>query len=183
MLEILNNLMPLKVSDQYMVRPITEVDKYDMYEIYSNVNISKYVAHKNHSSIEETEEFIQILHERINKGANLYLGICEVSSSKLIGIIRFLIKDNPDILTIGYALNERFWGQGIVPLVLDKLVEFVKAEGKYKALRATVRPENLQSRRCLEKLGFEIKGRFIKTDGTEANSSDNERLLFLKDLE
>jgi hypothetical protein len=80
MLEILNNLMPLKVSDQYMVRPITEVDKYDMYEIYSNVNISKYVAHKNHSSIEETEEFMQIMHERINKEANLYLGICEASS-------------------------------------------------------------------------------------------------------
>lgn len=182
MLEIIQNQLPIIISDNYKLRRIGKNDQKDMFEIYSNEKISKYVSNKVHTSIKDTEEFIDLIDERIKAGTNVYLGICDISSDKLIGIIRFLRKEDPEILTIGYALNEIYWGKGIVPGALIKLIELIKVDGEFLGLRATVRPENIKSKRCLQKLGFEMAGSFFKNEIVEGKIIESERLLYYKVL-
>jgi len=182
MLTILQNQLPIKVSEHYLVRFINSGDSEGVFQLYSNEKIAKYVVRKTHSAIEESEEYIEILKQRIECGNDIYLGICEAASQKLIGIIRFLEKEDPSILTIGYALNEEYWGQGIVAAAVNKLVELIKAEGSYSKLRATVRPENINSQKCLEKLGFELVGKFNKVELVESKEVETERLLYFKAL-
>jgi len=182
LLSILQNQLPIKVSEQYLVRHINSDDSEGVFQLYSNEKIAKYVARKTQSSIEEAEEFIKIINERMKEGNDIYLGICEAASQKLIGIIRFLEKEEPGTLTIGYALNEEYWGQGIVAASVNQLIEFIKLYGGYSKLRATVRPENINSQKCLEKLGFELVGKFNKIESVDNKEIETERLLYFKAL-
>jgi ribosomal-protein-alanine N-acetyltransferase len=178
MLSIIQNQLPLKVSDKYFIRHITTYDKEDLFQIYNNEKIAKYVVRKTHSFIKDTEEFIQVINQRIREGNNLYLGICEKQSKKLIGIIRFLKKEDPSTLTIGYALNEDYWGHGIVYTAVNNLIELIKLDGTYTRIRATVKPENINSQKCVEKLGFKLHGRFNKSEIIDNKEIATERLLY-----
>ncbi|MBZ9687469.1 GNAT family N-acetyltransferase [Clostridium estertheticum] len=180
MLNIFQNQLPIKVSDKYLIRYISNDDKKDLFQIYSNKKIAKYVVRKTHCSIKDTEEFIQLIKQRMKEGNNIYLGICEECSQKLIGIIRFLEKEDPSTLSIGYALNEDYWGRGIIYTVVNNLIEFIKLEGTYKRMRATVKPENINSQKCVEKLGFILQGKFNKSEIIDNKEIETVRLLYYK---
>ena len=164
MLDVIKNQLPINVSNKYFIRYISRHDKEDLFQLYSNEKVAKYVARKTHVSIKDTEEFIQLINQRMSDGNNLYLGICEIDSQKLIGIIRFFKKETPTALTIGYALNEDYWGHGIVNIALSDLFQRIKIDGTYTKIRATVKHENISSQRCLEKLGFKLHGKLNKIE-------------------
>lgn len=172
--------LPIRVSDKYEVNYINIDYLEDLFQMYSNEKISKYVARKNHNNLKDTEEFIKEIDQRIKEGNNLYLGIYDSELDKLIGIIRFLEKEDKTTLTLGYALNESYWGKRIVPLALEKLIQLIKVEGTYERLRATVREENISSQRCLEKLGFELAEKIFKEPALD--EKEDYRLLFYKNL-
>ncbi|GCD10514.1 GNAT family N-acetyltransferase [Clostridium tagluense] len=182
MLSIIQNQLPIKVSDKYLIRYISNDDKEDLFQIYSNEKIAKYVVRKIHCSIKDTEEFIQLINRRMKEGNNIYLGISENHSKKLIGIIRFLKKEEPSILTIGYALKEDYWGHGIIYTAVNNLIELIKLDGTYTRIRATVKPENINSQRCVEKLGFKLHGKFNKSEIIDNKEIETERLLYYRIL-
>jgi len=53
---------------------------------------------------------------------------------------------------------------------------------EYKKIRATVRPENTNSQRCLEKLRFELSGRFMKSEIIDDKKIESERLFYIRSL-
>ncbi|MBZ9623843.1 GNAT family N-acetyltransferase [Clostridium sp. FP2] len=182
MLSIIQNQLPIEVSDKYLIRYISNYDKEDLFQIYSNEKIAKYVVRKTHYSVGDTEEFIQLINQRMKEGNNIYLGIFENNSKKLIGIIRFLKKEEPSTLTIGYALKEDYWGHGIIYTTLNNLIELIKLDGTYTRIRATVKPENINSQRCVEKLGFKLHGKFNKSEIIDNKEIETERLLYYRIL-
>ncbi len=182
MLSIIQNQLPIEVSNKYLIRYISNDDKVDLFKIYSNEKIAKYVVRKTHNSIKDTEKFIQLIIQRMKDGNNIYLGICEKHSQKLIGIIRFLEKEDSSTLTIGYALNENYWGRGIIYTAVTNLIELIKVEGIYNRMRATVKPENINSQRCVEKLGFELHGKFKKSEIIDNKEIETVRLLYYRIL-
>jgi ribosomal-protein-alanine N-acetyltransferase len=184
MLNILKDQLPITISDELVVRMIDFSDRQGLFEMYSNEKVSKYVSRKVHTSLEDAEELVELINQRIKDGSNLYVGVCETCSQKLIGIIRFISKeDDLGAITIGYALNEDYWGRGIMPLVLNKLIQLISLDKSHIKLRATVRPENVKSQRCLEKLGFELDGRFMKKEIVNGEEVETERLEYFKNLQ
>jgi len=182
MLDIIQNQLPIKVSDEYFIIHINNYDKEDLFQLYSNKKTAKYIVAKAHSCMKDTEEFIQLINQRMKDGNNIYLSICENHSRKLIGIIRLLKKDDPSTLTIGYALNEEYWGHGIIYMAVSNLIEAIKLDGTYTRIRATIKPENINSQRCVEKLGFKLHGIFNKSEIIDNKESKTERLLYYKTL-
>lgn len=183
MLEIIKDKLPISASQEYIIDNITKNFKGDLFNIYSNENIAKYVVRKTHTTIEDTEEFIELMRERMKANTNLYLGIYTLSPKKLIGIVRLLKKEEPGILTIGYALSEEYWGKGIISLAVGSLIPLIKEEGTYSALRATIREENINSQRCIEKMGFQLSGKFKKIENVHGKEEvESERLLYYKEL-
>lgn len=181
MLDNLYNKLPVNICEQYLLRLLNTGDNKDIFEMYSNEKIAKYVSRKTHSSIADSDEFIKTINERMQCGNDLYLGICFNFPQKLIGIIRIMEKDEPGTLTIGYALNESCWGRGIMADAIAKLTKLIKAEG-YSKLEATVRPDNKNSIRCLEKLGFELSGTFVKKEIVDSKEIGTERMFYVKVL-
>lgn len=69
-----------------------------------------------------------------------------------------------------------------MPLAVDSLIPFIKQDGNYSILRATIREENINSQKCIEKMGFQLKGKFKKTEVIYGNEVEGERLLYYKEL-
>lgn len=70
--------------------------------------------------------------------------------------------------SVGYWVDGRLAGRGVMPTALAMVVDHCFAHAGLHRVEANVRPENLPSRRVLEKLGFRQEGlhpRFLFIDG------------------
>ncbi len=60
---------------------------------------------------------------------------------------------------ISYAIGEPdFWGQGLMTEAVSLFVPFLFATKRIERIQAVVHPENIGSRRVLEKCGFQLEG-------------------------
>jgi ribosomal-protein-alanine N-acetyltransferase len=69
---------------------------------------------------------------------------------------------------LGYWVDSRFAGRGICPHAVALVVDHCFGAGGLHRLEANIRPENVASRRVVEKLGFRQEGmfaRFLNIDG------------------
>lgn len=69
---------------------------------------------------------------------------------------------------VGYWIDERYAGLGVTPSALAMVADHCFGAVGIRRLEANVRPENLASRRVVEKLGFRLEGlrkRFLHVDG------------------
>ncbi|MBK1810580.1 GNAT family N-acetyltransferase [Clostridium sp. YIM B02505] len=182
MFNFIKSNLPIKVSEKYKIRLIEAKDKENLFEVYSNEKVAKYISRSIHKDIKDTEMFMDTISNRNRNGDNLYLGICEDKTDKIIGVVRFFIKDDEKAITIGYGLNEEYWGKGIIPQSIDAVINVIKYNYKGIRLRATIRTDNYKSIKCIEKLGFQFHSKFIKTDNGVEDILQRERLLYFKKL-
>ncbi len=69
---------------------------------------------------------------------------------------------------LGYWVEERYAGQGICPTAVALAVDHCFGPGRLHRVEANIRPENVASRRVVEKLGFRQEGmhlRYLSIDG------------------
>jgi len=59
---------------------------------------------------------------------------------------------------LGYVLSRHHWGQGITTQAAAAVLEFGFTDADLARVEATCRPENLGSRRVLEKIGMQREG-------------------------
>ncbi|MFL6139592.1 MAG: GNAT family N-acetyltransferase [Frankiaceae bacterium] len=74
----------------------------------------------------------------------------------------------PPSAYVGYWIDRELAGRGIIPTALAMVVDHCFAEVGLERIEANVRPENVASRRVVEKLGFALRGtrtRFLYIDG------------------
>ena len=180
MFNVVKGNLPIKVSEEYKIRLIESKDKEQLFKIYSNEKVAKYISRSIHKDTNDTEIFMETISS--TNEDNLYLGICDNKTDNLIGVVRFLIKDDEEAITIGYGLNEEYWGKRIIPDSIEALIEIMKYNYKGITFRATIRTDNYKSIKCIEKLGFQFHSKFIKdAKGTE-DIFERERLLYYKNI-
>ena len=63
---------------------------------------------------------------------------------------------------VGYWIDKQFAGRGIIPTVLAMAVDYCFNVAALHRLEAGVRPENVASRRVVEKLGFRDEGTRVR---------------------
>ncbi len=80
----------------------------------------------------------------------------------MCGIIKRDYLDTPDI---GFALLPEYVGKGLAYEIAKTLVVHARKDLKLKQLSAIVTPENINSRRLIERLGFRFI-RIIETPDT-----------------
>ena len=69
---------------------------------------------------------------------------------------------------LGYWVDQRLAGHGIMPTAVALVVDHCFTSGRLHRVEANIRPENVASRRVVEKLGFREEGRherFLFIDG------------------
>jgi RimJ/RimL family protein N-acetyltransferase len=64
------------------------------------------------------------------------------------------VPDNPDALEIGFHLRPEYWGNGFATEAAQAVITHAFATARAVTLVAGHHPENQDSRRVLERLGF-----------------------------
>ncbi len=143
-----------------MTNPITlkkyQIEDFDAYhQLVSDDDVMKYISGKGLTESQAKEKFHSILtvnkHEvelgtfKILNSANIFIGDCKLER----------YKHDQSILEIGYILKREFWKMGYGTVICEKLLQLAKDFDPNLKVIGIIDPENIASRKLLEKFGFE----------------------------
>ena len=130
-----------------------EMDDVEVFAKYRNKAIvAKYQSWNNYS-VEEAKKRIQTCKKnKFSLFSRNYQLAIRLPDGKLIGDLYLEPKITKKI-AIGYTLDDQYWNQGYGVEVVQGLLEWLTNQ-QFQVVFAHVYPENIRSRKLLEKLGF-----------------------------
>lgn len=150
---------PVLETERFILRKAQENDCLDLFELYSNESVVKYIPLEPFNSVEDTKSEM-IWYEKIfEEQSGLRWVIEEPVTKKVIGTCGFLNYEKAhNRLEIGYDLIPSYWKKGIMKETLSTIIHFAFTRMKVNKIEAKVVPENITSIKLLEKLNFNQEG-------------------------
>ena len=96
-----------------------------------------------------------------------------------IGDVAVGIHDNGHQATIGYSITAAEQGKGYATEAVGAVIGALFNEGKLHRISAGIDPENVASRRLLERLGFRYEGRSVRSVLVRGSWVDDDRFALL----
>jgi ribosomal-protein-alanine N-acetyltransferase len=161
---------PVLETERLMLRAMREDDAAEVFRIMADPTVMRYFGRVPMTSVEQAKERVT---DETNGFANRtgirwalslrerpgYIGSC--------GFWRIVAEHHR--AEIGYELAAECWGRGLMPEALRAVVQFGFSVMGLHSIEANIHPDNLASRRVLEKLGFVQEGyfreNFLEADG------------------
>ena len=144
--------MPELVTERLRLRPLTEDDIDDLAAVYQHPLVARWIGHHTrervaeelrcHTEYERTRGFSFLAVEE--RASGRFLGDCGLQPFEHRG---------PEV-ELGYDLHPDAWGRGIATEAARAVVADAFGRLRLDRLVAVVRPDNIGSRRVLEKSGF-----------------------------
>lgn len=151
---------PLIKTSEITLRKIEKDDLEELYSIYSNESLFKYrpgSAKKNKATV---ENMITHFERDFGKKKTIFLGICSNEDlDKIIGVGEiFDFDDKVNMVTVGYTLNEKCWGNGFATKAVEAMKDYLINVIGVNRVQAFVMTENIKSKNVLERSGFIKEG-------------------------
>lgn len=143
-------LPPILETERLILRPLTMEDKPAIYKWAGNPEVTRYMIYPNYNTEDDADIWLNSLY---NKEKEFDYGLVWKETGELIGSGGLYGKAD-DIWTIGYNIRQDMWGRGIVPEACEKIIEYVRAHFKVRAIQGDFAVENSKSKRVMEKLGM-----------------------------
>lgn len=149
------------------IRSLLPGDEEAFYRIYSDMELCLSSGSSPVRNMQEAEEKLSKLMQLQDSFA-----IVEIDTMQVIGVIS-LRKDahrfNKNAYMLGYVLDRRYWGQGIMPQAVNYMVKFAFKNMGADVVSAAHFTDNHRSKRVLEKCGFVYEGTmrrgYLRFDG------------------
>lgn len=145
-------------TERMILRPWKNSDLHDLYAYASVIGVGEMAGWKHHKNLKDSRAVL--FNFMVNK--NVY-AIELKSSQKVIGSIgvekiynNYLGYQYKNLSgrELGFVLNKDYWGQGLVAEAVAKVVEHLFESFKFDYLLCAHFKNNNQSKRVIEKLGF-----------------------------
>ena len=145
-------------TDRLILRPWQETDFYDFYEYAKVDGVGQRCGWLPHKDIEESRRILEMF---MDEKKTFALELKE--NGKVIGSVGLEARDAdlgiPEILKgreIGYVLNKDYWGRSLMPEAVKAVIDYCFKELDFDWLTCGHFVWNHQSRRVVEKCGFEF---------------------------
>jgi ribosomal-protein-alanine N-acetyltransferase len=143
----------------FILREQTIEDAVDFLEYYSDPEVNKYIVSFIPKTVEEARTEIRYWINVFNYNDGLYFAIARKSDNKMIGSVGVSgINRNHNRVEASYDLAKEYWGKGIMTQALRAVLKYAFEELKFNRIEANAMPENISSKRVLEKCGFVFEG-------------------------
>lgn len=145
-------------TKRLILRPWKASDASSCYEYAKDLRVGPIAGWPVHTSVENSRDII----ENVLAVPETY-AVCLKKDNKAIGSIGLLIgeKSNIDIPSdeaeIGYWIGGPFWGQGLIPEAVRKLMRYAFEDLQIKKLWCGYFDGNIKSKRVQEKCGFQYQ--------------------------
>lgn len=146
---------PIIETDRLILRKFSDDDLQDMYEIYHDEEVNKFLPWFPFQSIEATKEYLyNDIYKEYDQEIAYFYAIEERASHKVIGYIGISrIDEEKGSAELGYGFLKDYWGKGIATEASKALLERLKQDG-FTFIFATNDVNNVGSGRVLEKSGM-----------------------------
>lgn len=154
------NLKDTKLETQrLMLRPWDESDLSDFCEYASVEGVGEMAGWKHHDSIEVSKRILASFISEQNVFALVYKENQKVIGS--LGVHYSWANDVPKyhelkLKEIGYVLSKNYWGAGLMPEAVREVIRFCFEKYELDAVTIGHFSDNIQSRRVIEKCGFQF---------------------------
>lgn len=146
-------------TQRLILRPLRETDAQAVFALRSNPAAMRYHSSLPWTSTKKAVEFILKCTTDMKSNANIRLGIERTEDNTLIGTCTlFQIDAQCRRAEIGYELNQAVWGKGYMDEALRALLHFAFTDLNLNRVEADVHPDNINSCKSLERLGFKKEG-------------------------
>lgn len=149
-------IFPLLYTERLILKEITNKDAPVLFEMRSSPEIMKYIDRPIPKSIDDIYELIQKMEQMKSKGEGISWGIFSKENPERkignIGLYRIIAEHYR--AEIGYMLNTNEHQKGIMFEAIQKVIEYGFVNMKLHSIEANINPENIASRKLLEKAGF-----------------------------
>ena len=161
--------LPIIYTDRLILRPLSLDDANDMFEYAKLPNVGPNAGWEPHRSVYETTAVIYNLiankpHDQLGNWA-----IVDRTNNKMIGTIELHHYFPNFKAELGYSLNPKYWGQGIVTEAAFAVLDYGFNKLELKRIEAGTFIDNFQSQRICEKIGMKKEGvarnGYIRYDG------------------
>lgn len=129
-------------------------DTDELYRIYSNPKLFKYMSNEKPLQWRQTNELISLLIENWEYFGFGVWAVVYKKHQKLIGHCGFKFLENTREIQLGYLLLESYWGVGLGTEAASASLRYAFEVAKLDRIVAIAKPENIASRRVMEKVGM-----------------------------
>lgn len=128
--------------------------------------VTKYLTWPTHNSLEITK---RVLEDWINNYSDSrfyqWAIVLKGHSDKPIGSISVVhIKEDLDIMEIGYCIGREYWNQGITSEAFQGVIKFLFEQVEVKRIEARHDPRNPNSGKVMLKCGLQYEGTLRNAD-------------------
>ena len=132
----------------------------------SDDRVTEYLRWPTQKSIDETKDVISNFIKRYEK-TDFYAWaiVLKDNSNEPIGMISVVdIKENLDLVHIGYCIGRNWWNQGITSEAFAGIIPFLFEEVKVNRIESQHDPNNPSSGKVMEKCGLKYEGTLRQAD-------------------
>ena len=146
--------IPIARTDSLVLRPLQPTDAEVLLHIYQTEGVLQYFPTTTPPPLERVERFIAGQQEHWEKHGYGNWGIMPEGESQIAGWAGLQFLPELNDTEVGYLLAKPFWGRGYATKTARASIQFGFERCGLDYIIALVHPENLASRRVIEKCGM-----------------------------
>ncbi len=146
-------------TERLLLIPFSKADLVELHKLNSDSEVMKYIREPERTmDVTHVSLDRMLLHAQKNPG----LGFWKITTKEehdFVGWVGLFPLDNTQDIELGYRLHKKFWGKGYAKEAALAVLDVLQNEMKIFRCSAITHPDNKQSQRVLEKLGFAHMGK------------------------
>ncbi|MEW8993276.1 GNAT family N-acetyltransferase [Clostridium sp.] len=166
-------------TERLIIKPYCMDDIDDLYKVYSDEEVMAYIP-EGVMSYQWVKDLIKWMVEYCyekNTPENIIkfgTSIVDKKTKKVIGWCGLGSLDcKPEDIEIFYGLSSEYWGQGLATEAAMAMLHYGFDTIELKRIIAVVNPDNMASKKVIEKIGMKFKGN-LKVDDPNHSGYDGE---------
>ena len=155
--------MPVLESERLLLRPWRSGDVDELDRIYADPEVHRYLGgpFTRERTAEQVARFVQHWEER---GFGMWVAEHK-ATGRMIGRIGLMLHDDwtesEDKVEVGWTLDPEFWRQGLATEGAIASIRYAFEELQLGRIISFTLPDNVASRRVMEKCGLSLQGRTV----------------------
>jgi ribosomal-protein-alanine N-acetyltransferase len=150
---------PTLKTQRFLLRQVNSTDLPTMFRIRSDPKVMRYYGSNPINSLLDAQRIIDELQSAFHNQLGIRWMIALPDKDEMIGSCGFWRILKPHYRAeVGYDLAPEYWGQGVMSEALEAILDWGFRQMGLNSVEAQIDPENLGSRRVLEKCGFQQEG-------------------------
>lgn len=152
---------PILTSENLILREVGEKDVDEIFFLRSDLEVMKYIPREPAKTKQDALDHIEVLRKAKENEEGINWAITQKNDDTLIGIIGLYRINKTDFRAeVGYILNPKFHGKGIIRESIEKVIDFGFNYANFHTITAIIDARNTASENVLKRANFTKEAHF-----------------------